>query len=413
MLKSLKKSLKFLLLVSPCFLTAESFITEKLNESTQLKILNLKPAPVSQLYFPSETKLECRYKNGFLTTWNLSENSMDGQNPCKPEAQNFPVAESNDGKYNAQAPGDGFIRIYDNLGNVLQEIEIFSGKVTSLGFHNSSNLLLAGTSEGIISVYNAKNGALRHILTGHSGSVTAISSSPSGKLLATADSKGMVRLRKGSDFSIDRSLLSKKDSSWILWKEDGAVCGSENLSVNRQEGLVEATFKNTSGNIPEDSGDSGFYVGVFYCQENPFSPENKHVSSRPGAGMFSQYVFPCRLGLSASLGFNSGITNGDVVTSWNTFITEMGVSYAIPLGKVLFAQPEFSVGYNFNNASLKSKNSHTVSEFTDLFIKPGVVLRTKVSSHNCLETAMFYKCAIEKSQNLNALGYRLGYTYKF
>jgi len=101
------------------------------------------------------------------------------------------------------------------------------------------------------------------------------------------------------------------------------------------------------------------------------------------------------------------------VKKWNTFITDAGVFGSINVTPLFEVRPEFRTGFNFNTAATEAKQGENETQFTDLFIQPGLSLRCSISKYNKLDTALFYKCAIEKSQNLNALGFRVGYFYCF
>lgn len=393
---------------------AESYITDVINDELTVKISGIKPVAAESLQYISDSELEICYKNSTKIIWNLKDNSKQDavSSAVSPVKKSYPKASSSDGKYTAEAPGDGFIRIFDSYGEIFQVIEIFSGKVTSLSFVNGSKFLFAGTSEAIISVYDVRTGALKNILSGHSGYITSISSTQNGKT-ATSDSKGFVRLRNESDFAIQRTLVLGNNGFWVLWNDDGTLSGSKNLEVGRSEGLVQASFKSPQDNIPKEAVSSAFALGAFYLQENPFSPENKYVSNRMGAGLQGEYQTSFHFGVLLSASFNIGVINGDTVKKWNTFITDAGVFSSINVTPLFEVRPEFRTGFNFNTAATEAKQGENENQFTDLFIEPGLSLRCSISNHNKLDTALFYKCVIEKSQNLNALGFRVGYFYCF
>ncbi len=228
--------------------------------------------------FPSGKKLIVfSRENGQSTLWDLERNAPSftlDQSGKGIQAQNISRDES---RY-AVSYDDGSIAVWDlNTGKAIQQIASPGGVSYSLSFSPDGQRLLAGGSDDTLKILDIKTGEILHqfvtgstiwqtefssdgrqamaltenaaslwdtaaqpqypLLTGHSGAISAVSFSPDGRSLATADSQGQLRLwdapggaarwvtdgagsvNYGLDFSPDgRYLLSGDwDGAAILW----------------------------------------------------------------------------------------------------------------------------------------------------------------------------------------------------
>ncbi|NEP01623.1 MAG: hypothetical protein F6K58_23795 [Symploca sp. SIO2E9] len=148
----------------------------------------------------------------------------------------------------------------------LNRLEGHSGSVTSLSFSSKGKLIVSGSEDKTVKLWNIE-GSLLATLVGHNGSVTSVSFSPDGKLLASGSKDKTVKL-----WNIDGSLLATLEShrgsvTFVIFSPDGKLLasGSEDKTVKlwNCDGTLIKTLKDHQGSVKSIS----------------FSPDSKLLAS--------------------------------------------------------------------------------------------------------------------------------------
>ncbi|KAJ5198747.1 uncharacterized protein N7498_007864, partial [Penicillium cinerascens] len=157
-----------------------------------------------------------------------------------------------------------FPRVEENWGAELQALEGHSIPVESVAFSRDGRLLVSGSGDMTVRVWDPATGALIQTLEGHSDSVHSVAFSPDGRLLASGSEDQTVRLwdpatrtltqtledHSGSirsvSFSPDGRLLasSSEDQTVRLWEIE---TGSLTQTLKGHSSLVEPVAFSSDG----------------------------------------------------------------------------------------------------------------------------------------------------------------------
>lgn len=102
---------------------------------------------------------------------------------------------SNDGRTIAGG-GDGFIYFWDvTSGELLHRVEEPRfGVVNSLDFSPDDSMLVSGSADNIVRIWNAESALLLRELTGHSSQIFGVCFSPDGEYIASGANEGTIRI---------------------------------------------------------------------------------------------------------------------------------------------------------------------------------------------------------------------------
>jgi WD40 repeat protein len=120
--------------------------------------------------------------------------------------------------------------VQENWNAVLQTLEGYSDKVTSVTFSPDGNQVVSGSHDWTVRVWDAVTGAALQTLDGHSGWVSSVAFSPDGKQVVSSSHDGTVRLW---DAATGAALQTLEDHSnfvsSVAFSLDGKVdgCSSE------------------------------------------------------------------------------------------------------------------------------------------------------------------------------------------
>jgi WD40 repeat protein len=165
------------------------------------------------------------------------------------------VGFSPDGQTILSGSGDGIIKLWSRDGKLLKTLTSHTANVASTGinfdnqristavfdFSPDSKLLVSGSSEGVIKLWN-RDGKLLKTLAEHTAKVSSVGFSPDGQMFATASDDKTVKLwsRDGilltilkghtgkitcATFSPDSQMIAtgSADKTVKLWKSDGTL----------------------------------------------------------------------------------------------------------------------------------------------------------------------------------------------
>jgi WD40 repeat protein len=103
------------------------------------------------------------------------------------------VAISRDGKQILTGSEDNTVRLWDNQGNLIQELTGHQGGVIAVAFSPDGKQILTGSYDNTPRLWD-NQGNLIQELTGHQGEVTAVAISPDGKQILTGSEDNTARL---------------------------------------------------------------------------------------------------------------------------------------------------------------------------------------------------------------------------
>eukprot|EP01130_Rhizamoeba_saxonica_P017056 TRINITY_DN8098_c0_g1_i1.p1 TRINITY_DN8098_c0_g1~~TRINITY_DN8098_c0_g1_i1.p1 ORF type:complete len:2262 (-),score=513.74 TRINITY_DN8098_c0_g1_i1:41-6826(-) len=148
------------------------------------------------------------------------------------------VDYSKDGNQLLSASEDGTVRVWKaNLGQKRNTIKVSNGYMNSVNFHpNDSNIIVTGSSECKVILWNVRSGLETMILEGHIRPVTYVEFSPRGTEIASASEDGTVIIWNAENGNIIHKIEAHRSGvntlSWSPLVDDHRlVSGSEDFSL--------------------------------------------------------------------------------------------------------------------------------------------------------------------------------------
>ena len=145
------------------------------------------PAGVSALAFDTAgTTLAAGTRSGEVLLWSLPGGKLVHRFPAERGIVRVGVAPG--GSVLATGDAEGVVRLWNDAGNQLHVLDLHIAPVTDLRF-DSSGKQLASASAGSVrnaAIWDVATGALRHLLIGQFGTVTAVSFSADDRWIVTA-----------------------------------------------------------------------------------------------------------------------------------------------------------------------------------------------------------------------------------
>ena len=134
------------------------------------------------------------------------------------------------------ATGDkaGLIRLWDEAGTAVAELNGHSDGVRKLTYRADGKELLSSSLDATVGVWDLTTNSLKTKLIGHQKRVAASEYSPDGKLVVTASWDGYVSLWKTSDWTVLRRWLAHTaEVNTVAFSPDGKtlITGSADTSV--------------------------------------------------------------------------------------------------------------------------------------------------------------------------------------
>ncbi|OJJ68072.1 hypothetical protein ASPBRDRAFT_47014 [Aspergillus brasiliensis CBS 101740] len=139
------------------------------------------------------------------------------------------VAFSGDGQLLVSGSGDETVKLWDAATGALKHtLEGHSDSVSSVAFSGDGQLLASGSyDKTTIKLWNAATGALKHTLEGHSGSVSSVAFSGDGQLLASGSRDETIKLWDAATGAFKYTLEDHSGSvSSVAFSGDGQLLAS-------------------------------------------------------------------------------------------------------------------------------------------------------------------------------------------
>ncbi len=138
------------------------------------------------------------------------------------------LALTPDGKSVAIAlRGDRSLRVRDLTAGTEEKWAGPASTVMAMALSPDGKLLVAGSSNGLVSIWNAENGEAGRDLTGHTGSVTWASFSADGKSVVSGGMDGLVRVSEVKAGATPRDLKGHRGRiSAVYFTSDGGLVSS-------------------------------------------------------------------------------------------------------------------------------------------------------------------------------------------
>ncbi|XP_057427558.1 uncharacterized protein LOC130720873 [Lotus japonicus] len=168
------------------------------------------------------------------------------------------LAFSYDGKFLASGSLDGIVQVWDEFGNLKGPLEGPGGGIEWLRWHPRGHILLAGSEDSTVWMWNTDHAAFLNMFAGHGSSVTCGDFTPDGKIICTGSDDATLRIwnpRSGENIHVvqghpyhTEGLTCLAISSTSTLALTGSKDGSAHI-VNITTGRVVNTLSSHSDSI--------------------------------------------------------------------------------------------------------------------------------------------------------------------
>ncbi|MBW4506097.1 MAG: caspase family protein [Scytonematopsis contorta HA4267-MV1] len=149
---------------------------------------------------------------------------------------------------------DQTVRIWQRNDALIKTIKAHEGKVYSVRFDPSRNIIASVGSDKTVKLRQVPDGNLKKILVGHKNEVYSLNYSPDGSILASADSKSLIKLWRMSDnFFIADLKGHTNEVNSVSFSPDGKiiVSGSRDKTVKLWDANTHTIIKTLKGHEKE------------------------------------------------------------------------------------------------------------------------------------------------------------------
>ncbi|KAL5538530.1 hypothetical protein UlMin_044692 [Ulmus minor] len=148
------------------------------------------------------------------------------------------LAYSSDGQLLASGGFDGVIKIWDTAGNLKCTLDGPGGGIEWVKWHPRGHLILAGSEDSTVWMWNADRGAYLNMFSGHASNVTCGDFTPDGKTICTGSDDATLRVwnpKNGENIHVVRGHPYHTDGlTCLAMSHDStlALTGSKDHSVH-------------------------------------------------------------------------------------------------------------------------------------------------------------------------------------
>jgi len=191
-----------------------------------LKDIDVGPINTWQAKFQPESDLAgTTGSNGFINSWNLTNSGLKSH--FKPPNPTFStcLAYTKEGNAVACCGKGGMVTIFDTQSGQPRTfsgdksvIEAHSLVIRCTAFSPDGSLLITGSDDRHVNVFNAKTGEKLSSISGHYGPILSCSFAPNGKLFATSSSDQKVKIWSVGDWECQTTLSHHTGQIWgVAW----------------------------------------------------------------------------------------------------------------------------------------------------------------------------------------------------
>jgi len=191
-----------------------------------LKDIDVGPINTWQAKFQPHSELAgTTGSNGYVNVWNINQQEL--LKPFKPPNPTFSTCLSytKEGNSVACCSKGGTVTIFDTQSGQPRSfsgdkllIEAHTLPIRCTAFSPDGSLLITGSDDRHISVFNTSSGEKIATITGHHGPILSCSFSPNNKLFATASSDQKVKVWSTDNYECQTTLSHHTGQVWgVAW----------------------------------------------------------------------------------------------------------------------------------------------------------------------------------------------------
>jgi len=206
----------------------------------QIRVINEGPADAWTVSFaPDGKNIATGSYTGKVNIFNVESGKKESNLSIDTrEKLTMSISYSPDGKYLACGSIDGFVFIYDFASCKSLTIEAHCMPIRSLAFSPNSQILVTGSDDCQIKLFDVKTGTSLGTLSGHGSWVLSVAFSPDNLHFVSSSSDKTVKIWDREKMKVVHSFYEHQDQVWSARYNPAAtniVSVSEDRSINVYE----------------------------------------------------------------------------------------------------------------------------------------------------------------------------------
>ena len=156
-----------------------------------------------------------------------------------------------DGKWLASASYDRTVRIWDTTTHRQRHVLTgHTGAVTAVAAAPDGEWLASGGDDRTIRIWHAATGQQRLVLAGHASRVTAVAVAPDGAWLASASREGTVRIWDAVTWDLQSVMRVEKEIADCTWLSTNALALAGPAGLYLFDLLTPTCWRPTIASVP-------------------------------------------------------------------------------------------------------------------------------------------------------------------